>query len=91
MANVELSAELLNGKTVLFKSNGPLFIDARETLRNGTVLSADDRRHLATICYLSGASTYTDDVPYDKLVAIADAGAPSVEIENYSGRFIDLR
>jgi hypothetical protein len=60
-------------------------------LYSGVVVDADDERCTATVCYLAGAASYTDDISYEKLVAVIDADAPCLRIENYSGNMIDLR
>ena len=90
MAISKVSSALIAGKTVLFTARGSHLYE-NESVFDGNVISADDERQVALICYLCGMRSYADDVPYADIQAIADPAGEYMEIKPFVGRFIDLR
>lgn len=86
----ELNGESLTDKKVLFKAH-PTGMPDDEMIIDGDVLYVDHERRIVCVCYLYGYKSLSDEVSYDDLLAIIDPKGEHMEIDRYSGRFIDLR
>lgn len=90
MATPKVTQALIADKTVLFTARGSHLYE-NESVFDGSVISADDERQVALICYLCGMRSYTDDVPYADIHAVPDPEGEYLEIKPFVGHFIDLR
>ena len=86
-------AAYLNGKKALFNVDRSHAIDLLEgRVHEGSIVGVCETLRSALICFSFGHQSFTNEVSFDDLIAIADkANGKRVEIDRFSGPYVELK